>query len=91
MDFPVLWGLLAFLLNYVPTIGSFITTVPAVLLVLIQLGPLYAAIAAGGYFVVNIAMGSAVEPMFMGRGLGFVHARRVLVVGILGPDAGPRR
>jgi predicted PurR-regulated permease PerM len=70
VDFPVLWGLLAFLLNYVPTIGSFIAAIPAVLLALIQLGPLQAAIAAGGYFVVNIGMGNAVEPRFMGRGLG---------------------
>ena len=70
IDFPVLWGLLAFLLNYVPTIGSFIAAIPAVLLALIQLGPLQAAIAAGGYVVLNIVMGNAVEPRFMGRGLG---------------------
>jgi len=70
VDFPVLWGLLAFLLNYVPTIGSFIAAIPAVLLALIQLGPLQAAIVAGGYVVVNIIMGNAVEPRFMGRGLG---------------------
>jgi len=70
VDFPVLWGLLAFLLNYVPTIGSFIAAVPAVLLALIQLGPVAAAIVAAGYFVVNIVMGNVVEPRFMGRGLG---------------------
>ena len=70
VDFPVLWGLLAFLLNYVPTIGSFIAAVPALLLALIQLGPLHAAIAAGGYFLLNIIMGNAVEPRFMGQGLG---------------------
>ena len=49
VDFPVLWGLLAFLLNYVPTIGSIIAAVPAVLLALIQLGAGQAAIAAGGF------------------------------------------
>ncbi|MDH3645017.1 MAG: AI-2E family transporter [Gammaproteobacteria bacterium] len=70
VDFPVLWGLLAFLLNYVPTIGSFIAAIPAILLALIQLGPLPAAIVAAGYFTVNIVMGNAVEPRFMGRGLG---------------------
>ena len=70
VDFPVLWGLLAFLLNYVPTIGSFIAAIPAVLLALIQLGPLEAAIAAGAYLVLNIGMGNAVEPRFMGQGLG---------------------
>jgi AI-2 transport protein TqsA len=70
VDFPVLWGLLAFLLNYVPTIGSIIAAVPAVLLALIQLGPLEAAIAGGAYLVLNIGMGNAVEPRFMGQGLG---------------------
>ncbi|GIT14299.1 MAG: hypothetical protein CM1200mP36_00550 [Gammaproteobacteria bacterium] len=39
LDFPVLWGLLAFLLNYVPNIGSLIASIPAILIALIQLGP----------------------------------------------------
>jgi AI-2 transport protein TqsA len=70
VDFPVLWGLLAFLLNYIPTIGSIIAAVPAVLLALIQLGPIQAAITAGTYIAVNIIMGNAVEPKFMSKGLG---------------------
>ena len=70
VDFPVLWGLLAFMLNYVPTIGSFIAALPPVLLALVQLGPTHAAVAAAGYAVVNVLLGSVVEPRFMGRGLG---------------------
>ncbi len=70
VDFPALWGLLAFLLNYVPTIGSFIAAVPALLLALIQLGPLTAAVAGIGFFVINVLMGNVVEPRYMGRGLG---------------------
>lgn len=70
IDFPVLWAMVAFLLNYVPNIGSFIAAVPAVLLALIQLSPLYAVITAVGYVVVNIAMGGGIEPRFLGRGLG---------------------
>lgn len=70
VDFPLLWGLLAFLLNYVPTIGSIIASVPAVLLALVQLGPGYALVTVAGFVVVNIVMGNAVEPRFMGRGLG---------------------
>lgn len=70
VDFPLLWGILAFLLNFVPTIGSIIAAVPAVLLALIQLGPGVALLTVGGYVVVNIGMGSVVEPKFMGRGLG---------------------
>ena len=70
VDFPILWGLVAFLLNYVPNIGSIIAAVPAVLLALIQLGTGYALVTAGGYVAINVIMGNGVEPRFMGRGLG---------------------
>jgi AI-2 transport protein TqsA len=67
---PLLWGLLAFLLNYIPTIGSIIAAVPPVLLALIQLGPGTAGLVAAGYLVVNIVTGNVIEPRFMGRSLG---------------------
>ena len=70
LDFPVLWGLLAFLLNYVPSIGSLIASIPAILIALIQFGPLQALMIAVGYFVINITIGGVVEPRVMGRGLG---------------------
>lgn len=70
VDFPVLWGLLTFLLNYVPSFGSFLAGVPPVLLALLQLGPLEAALAAGGISAINIALDNFVAPRFMGRGLG---------------------
>ncbi len=70
VDYPLLWGLLAFLLNYVPNIGSIIAAVPAVLLALIQLGAGTALLTALGYVAVNVTMGNVVEPRVMGRGLG---------------------
>lgn len=70
VDFPLLWGLIAFLLNYVPTIGSLIAAVPAILLALIQLGPGTAVVASVLYFMTNVIMGNGVEPRYMGRGLG---------------------
>lgn len=70
VDFPVLWGLLTFLLNYVPSFGSFLAGVPPVLLALLQLGPLEAALAAGGISAINIALDNFVAPRFMGKGLG---------------------
>jgi AI-2 transport protein TqsA len=70
LDFPLFWGLLAFLLNYVPTIGSLIAAIPALLLAIVQLGPGGAALAAAGYIVVNTAIGNIIEPAVMGRGLG---------------------
>jgi len=70
VDYPLLWGLLAFLFNYVPNIGSFIAAVPAVLLTGIQLGIGPALLAIAGYVVVNVVVGNVVEPRFMGRGVG---------------------
>ena len=70
VDFPVMWGVFAFLLNYIPNIGSIIAAVPAVLLTLIQLGPLAAGIASLGFLIVNILVGSVIEPKVMGQGTG---------------------
>ncbi len=70
VDFPVLWGLLALLFNYIPNIGSIIAAVPAVLLAFIQYGGGGALLAVGGYTVVNVVMGNLIEPKFMGEGLG---------------------
>lgn len=70
VDFFVLWGVLAFLLNYIPNIGSIIAAVPAVILAFLQLSLGHAAVVAGVYVAVNTVMGNVVEPRFLGRGLG---------------------
>ena len=70
VDFALLWGLVAFLLNYVPNIGSIIAAIPAILLALIQLGVGPALLTCLGYVVVNVVFGSILEPKFMGRRLG---------------------
>jgi predicted PurR-regulated permease PerM len=70
VDYWLLWGLLAFLLNFVPTIGSIIAAIPAVLLALVQLGLGAAALTAGIYVMINVVIGSFIEPRFMGKELG---------------------
>ena len=89
VNHPLLWGLLAFLLNYVPNIGSIIAAVPAVLLAFIQLGMGSAFLAALGYLVANTIFGNLLEPRFMGRGLGLstlvVFISLVLWGWVLGP------
>jgi AI-2 transport protein TqsA len=70
VDFPILWGFLAFLLHYVPNVGALIAAVPAVFLTLIQLGIGRAALAAAGYLAVDFILGNVVEPRLMGRRLG---------------------
>jgi predicted PurR-regulated permease PerM len=70
LEFAVVWGLLAFLLNYIPNIGSIVAAVPAVLLGLVQGGLGLALIVAVGYVVANVGIGNFVEPWLMGRTLG---------------------
>ena len=70
LDFPLLWGLLAFLLNYIPTFGSIIAALPPALLALVLLGPGNAALVALGYLIINFVMGSVIEPRLMGRSMG---------------------
>ncbi|UCG71457.1 MAG: AI-2E family transporter [Chromatiales bacterium] len=70
LDFPLLWGMLAFLLNYIPTIGSIIAAIPAVLLAVIQLGWPAAGATAAGFLGINIVFGNFLEPRLMGHGVG---------------------
>jgi AI-2 transport protein TqsA len=81
VHFPLLWGLVAFLLNFVPTIGSFIAAVPAILVAALQpdaagqalsvADSLYlAGWTALGYVVINVVIGNVIEPRLMGTGLG---------------------
>ncbi len=70
VDFPILWGFLAFLLNYVPNVGSTIAAVPAVLLALIQFGIGSAVLATAGYMAVNFILDNVIETRLMGRRLG---------------------
>jgi predicted PurR-regulated permease PerM len=70
LDFPLLWAMLAFLFNYIPTIGSIIAAVPAVLLALVQLGPGAAGATAIGFAAINVVFGNVIEPRLMGYGVG---------------------
>jgi AI-2 transport protein TqsA len=70
LDFFLLWGVLAFLLNYIPNIGSIIAAVPAMSLAVLQLGPAAAGFIGLGYLTINTVMGNVVEPRYLGRGLG---------------------
>ena len=70
VDYAILWALIAFLFNFIPNIGSIIAAVPAVLLALVQLGPMGALWTLISYLAVNMVMGNIVEPRILGQGLG---------------------
>ena len=89
VDFPLLWGLLAFLLNYIPVLGSILAAVPTVLLTVVQLGSGRAALVALGYLAVNILVGNLLEPHLMGRRFGLsplvVFLALIFWAWVLGP------
>lgn len=70
VSYPLVWGLIAFLMNFVPNIGSIIAAVPAVLLALVEHGPVEAILVLVGYVVVNVSIGNFLEPRLMGQRLG---------------------
>lgn len=70
IDHFMLWAVLAFMLNFIPNIGSIIAAVPAVLIAFVQYGIASAGFVALGFLLVNTIMGNMVEPRLMGKGMG---------------------
>jgi predicted PurR-regulated permease PerM len=70
LDYALLWGLLAFLLKYIPNIGAVLSGIPPTLLALVQLGFWPAVLVALGFLVIEMVMGNFVEPKWMGHGVG---------------------
>lgn len=70
VPYAALWGLLAFLFNFIPNVGSVIAAVPAILIAWLELGMLPASGVAFGFLIVNGVIGNFIEPRLMGKGLG---------------------
>jgi predicted PurR-regulated permease PerM len=70
VKFAFLWGFLAFLLNFVPNIGSILAAVPPLLLSLLVMDPALTGSIVGLYVVVNLMVGNVIEPRWMGQAVG---------------------
>jgi predicted PurR-regulated permease PerM len=70
VDYPLLWALIAGLMNYIPNIGSIIATIPTVLFALVQLGLGGALWTLGLSMLIHNILGNFIEPRIMGKGLG---------------------
>jgi predicted PurR-regulated permease PerM len=69
VDFPLMWGILAFFLSFIPWIGLPLAVAPAVVLAFAEHGLTSALLVIAGVTVINILAENAVSPMLMGRGL----------------------
>jgi AI-2 transport protein TqsA len=67
---PWLWGMLAFITNYIPNIGFVIGLIPPVLLGLLENGWSGALAVIVGYCVLNVLIQSVIQPRFVGQAVG---------------------
>lgn len=70
VEYAGLWALIAFLLNFIPNIGSFLAMMPTVLFALVTVGIGDAVWTLCTFLFVNLMMGSVIEPRVMGKGMG---------------------
>lgn len=74
MPYFFLFGFLAFILNFIPVVGSIIASIPALLVAIITYGLETTIILGVIYFVINISVSNIVEPKIMGDGLNLSPA-----------------
>lgn len=86
---PLLWGLLAFLLSYIPVIGFWLAAVPPTILAYLESGPLAAIVVFFGIVIINGLADEGLKPKFMGVGLDLAPFMVIMSVtfwtAILGP------
>jgi predicted PurR-regulated permease PerM len=70
VDFAILLGVIAFILNYIPVIGSIVAALPGILLAFIEFGLGTGVLTAVAYVVINIGVSNGLEPRYLGNGLG---------------------
>jgi predicted PurR-regulated permease PerM len=89
VSFPILWGVLAFLMSYIPTLGFWLAAIPPSLLALLESGPTTAALVFLGIVLINGFAGNIVMPKFMGEGVNLSPFMVIFSVifwaGVLGP------
>lgn len=70
LKYPLLWGILAFLFNYIPAVGSTAAAIPAIIEGLVTHGPGCAVGVSIGYGIINFGLDNFLQPMLMGRRFG---------------------
>jgi predicted PurR-regulated permease PerM len=89
IDFPIVLGFLAFVLNYIPTIGSIVAAVPGILLAFVEFGLGTAALTTVAYVVINVGVSNGIEPRYLGDGLGLSPLVVIICVLFWGWVLGP--
>jgi AI-2 transport protein TqsA len=69
VDFAILWGIIAFLCSYIPTLGFWLAAIPPTIMALLQFGPLQALIVFLGVVLINGFAENVIKPKYMGEGI----------------------
>ena len=89
VPFAFLWGVVAFVLNYIPTIGSIVAAIPPIIMALLMGGWGDAAIITACYIFINFMIGNGIEPIFLGKQFGIATSVVLLAVLFWGWVWGP--
>jgi predicted PurR-regulated permease PerM len=89
VDFPILWGLLAFLMGYIPSVGFWIALIPPTILAFFEFGATKALIVLVGYVLINGGVQNFIQPRMMGAGLNLSPLVVVLSLFFWGWVLGP--
>ena len=69
VDFPILWGVLAFLFSFIPNIGFMLSMIPPTLLALLEFGWTKALIVVAAYIIINAGVDNVIKPKVIGDDL----------------------
>ena len=69
VDFAILWGIIAFLCSYIPTLGFWLAAIPPTIMALLEFGPLQALIVFLGVVLINGFAENVIKPKYMGEGI----------------------
>ena len=86
MDFPLVWGVLAFLLNFIPTIGSIVVTILATFMAAIQFMPHWSTVILVflGFLATEMILGNVIDPKLQGAQLNMSPLVILIMLAIWG-------
>lgn len=86
MDFPIVWGILAFLLNFIPTIGSIIITVLATFMAAIQFMPHWGQVFLVFFLFLatEMILGNVIDPKLQGAQLNMSPLMILVMLAVWG-------
>jgi AI-2 transport protein TqsA len=89
VDLPVLWGVLTFLLSFIPTVGIFLAMIPPSLLALLEFGLAKALLIVVGFLIIDAVVENVAKPKFLGESLDMAPVVIILSLifwaAVLGP------